>query len=141
MSLTVPEALSRHSFGKVYIMVGINDMSAGDTDWFVEQYEEILRVVRKTQPDALIYIQGNIPMSYYTQDLSGALNNPNLEERNEASKALADGKDIFYLDAASVYADDNGHLLSQYTSDGLHVLKKYYPLWVDYLCQHAIVRE
>ncbi len=140
MSLTVPEALSRHSFGKVYIMVGINDMSAGDTDWFVEQYEEILRVVRKTQPDALIYIQGNIPMSYYTQDLSGALNNPNLEERNEASKALADGKDIFYLDAASVYADDNGHLLSQYTSDGLHVLKKYYPLWVDYLCQHAIVR-
>ena len=141
MSLTVPEALSRHSFDKVYIMVGINDMSAGDTDWFVEQYTEILQVVQETQPNAVIYIQGNIPMSYGTQDMSGSLNNPNLAERNQASRQLADNKNIFYLDIASVYADGNGHLLSQYTSDGLHVLKKYYSLWEDYLFQHAIVRE
>ena len=141
MSLTVPEALSRHSFGKVYIMVGINDMSAGDTDWFVEQYTEILRVVRNTQPNAVIYIQGNIPMSYYKQDMSGALNNPNLAERNQASSQLADNSNIFYLDIASVYADANGHLLSQYTSDGLHVLKDYYPLWADYLFEHAVIRE
>lgn len=141
MSLTVPEALRRHSFGKVYIMVGINDMSAGDTDWFVEQYTEILRVVRSTQPNAVIYIQGNIPMSYYKQDMSGALNNLNLAERNQASSQLADNSNIFYLDIASVYADANGHLLSQYTSDGLHVLKDYYPLWADYLFEHAVIRE
>lgn len=140
MSLTVPEALSRHSFGKVYIMVGINDMSAGDTDWYLKQYTKILQVVQETQPNAVIYIQGNIPMGYGTQDMSGSLNNPNLAERNQASRQLADHKNIFYLDISSVYADENGHLLSQYTSDGLHVLKKYYPLWADYLFQHAIVR-
>lgn len=141
MSLTVPEALSRHSFGKVYIMVGINDMSAGDTDWFLEQYTRILQVVQETQPNAVIYIQGNIPMGYGTQDMSGSLNNLNLAERNQASGQLADDKNIFYLDISSVYADENGHLLSQYTSDGLHVLKKYYPLWADYLFQHAVVRR
>lgn len=139
--ITVKEALSRHSFGKVYLMVGINDMSSGDKNWFQAQYQEILRVVQSTQPNALIYIQGNIPMSYAAQDLSGSLNNQNLVQRNEKSRQLADKKSIFYLDIASVYADANGHLNASYTSDGLHILSRYYPLWVTYLMQHAIVRK
>lgn len=137
--LTVREALERHSFGKVYLMIGINDMSSGDKDWFVEQYQEILHVVRSTQPNALIYIQGNIPMSYAAQDLSGSLNNQNLAQRNEKSRQLADQDSVFYLDIASVYADANGHLHTCYTSDGLHIVSRYYPLWVNYLMQHAIV--
>lgn len=139
--ISVCDALSLHSFGKVYIMIGINDISAGDTDWFVKQYREILRTVRQTQPDAVIYIQGNIPMSYGTQDLSGALNNQNLSRRNEASRALADKETIFYLDISSIYADENGNLKSHYTSDGLHVMPDYYPLWVDYLLHHAVIMD
>ena len=103
--ISVKDALSRHSFGKVYIMIGINDMSMGDTQWFKEKYTEILNTVRRTQPDAIIYIQGNIPMSYGTQDFHGSLNNLNLRQRDEASKALADSKTIFYLDVNTLYAD------------------------------------
>lgn len=138
--ISVQEALRRHSFGKVYIMIGINDISAGDTEWFIEQYEKILEAVRETQPKALIYIQGNIPMSYGTQDLNGALNNKNLSKRNEASRALANGKNIFYLDVDEIFADGNGNLASLYTSDGLHIDTSHYPIWVDYLLHNAIVR-
>lgn len=139
--ISVQEALHRHSFGKVYIMIGINDISAGDSEWFAEQYTEILDVVRQTQSDAVIYIQGNIPMSYGTQDMNGALNNKNLALRNEASRALADGKNIFYLDVDEIYADGNGNLASMYTGDGLHIETSHYPIWVDYLLHHAIVCE
>lgn len=138
--ISVKDALSAHSFGKVYIMIGINDIASGDVDWFTEQYKDILETVRQTQPEAVIYIQGNIPMSYGTQDLSGALNNKNLSLRNEASRALADSENIFYLDIDKIYADANGNLKTNYTTDGLHVGTSYYPLWVDYLLQHAIVR-
>ncbi len=138
--ISVKDALSRHSFGKVYIMIGINDMSMGDTQWFKEKYAEILNTVRRTQPDAIIYIQGNIPMSYGTQDLHGSLNNLNLRQRDEASKELADSKTIFYLDVNTLYADANGHLASMYTTDGLHIKPNYYPLWTDYLKHRAIVR-
>lgn len=137
--VSVETALSRHSFGKVYIMIGINDISAGDVDWFREQYAKILEVVHQTQPEALIYIQGNIPMSYHTQDFNGSLNNQNLMLRNEASRAFADSKYIFYLDVDEIFADGNGNLASIYTSDGLHVSPDHYPLWVDYLLHHAIV--
>ena len=78
-------------------------------------------------------------MSYGTQDLNGALNNKNLSLRNEASRALADKKTVFYLDIGSIYADDNGNLQPCYTTDGLHVMPDYYSLWVDYLLHHAIV--
>ncbi len=138
--ISIQEALCLHSFGKVYIMIGINDISRGDTDWFLEQYQNILTAVRQTQPDAVIYIQGNIPMSYGTQDLTGALNNQNLASRNEASRTLADSQNIFYLDIDKIYADNNGNLQPGYTTDGLHVSSGYYSLWVDYLMQHAIVR-
>ncbi len=137
--ISVTDALQRHSFGKVYIMIGINDIARGDVEWFTEQYKKILATVRQTQPDAVIYIQGNIPMSYRTQDLDGALNNQNLSKRDKASQALADSEHIFYLDISSIYADANGHLASAYTRDGLHVCTDDYPLWVDYLLQHAIV--
>ena len=137
--ISVENALHRHSFGKVYIMIGINDMSMGDTDWFRQQYEKIIQAVRQTQPDAIIYIQGNIPMSYGIQDFDGSLNNRNLRLRDEASRELADSETIFYLDVDTLYANKNGHLASMYTADGLHIKRNYYPLWVDYLEHRAII--
>ncbi len=139
--LSVEEALARHTFGKVYIMAGINDMARGDTSWFIQQYKKILAVVQRTQPDAVVYIQGNIPMSYQTQDLNGTLNNQNLSQRNEASRTLADSETIFYLDIGYIYTDRYGHLDSAYTRDGLHIKSEYYTLWADYLMHHAIVHE
>ena len=78
-------------------------------------------------------------MSYGTQDFEGSLNNHNLSLRNEASRALADKKSVFYLDIDKIYADEIGNLQSCYTTDGLHVMPDYYTLWVDYLLHHAIV--
>lgn len=116
-------------------------MSAGDTEWFTEKYRQLLELVRTTQPEAVIYIQGNIPMGYDIQDMSGALNNANLKRRNDASRLLADGRDIFYLEVEEIYEDAGGNLNSYFSSDGLHIRPQYYPLWVDYLQHHAIVRE
>lgn len=142
MMLTIPQALKQHSFGKVYIMIGINDMSRGGVDWFIEKYQEILDVVRETQPEAIIYIQGNIPMAYYQQEeeiSEGSLTNANLRKRNEASKELADDQTIFYLEIQDIYSDGYGNLNTIYTNDGLHVKSDNYDMWVDYLKQHAMV--
>ena len=139
--LTLAQALQERSFGKVYLMIGINDMSAGDTEWFTEKYRQLLELVRTTQPEAVIYIQGNIPRGYDIQDMSGALNNANLKRRNDASRQLADDRDIFYLEVEEIYEDAGGNLNPYFSSDGLHIRPQYYPLWVDYLQHHAIVRE
>ena len=139
--LTLAQALQERSFRKVYLMIGINDMSAGDTEWFTEKYRQLLELVRTTQPEAVIYIQGNIPMGYDIQDMSGALNNANLKRRNDASRQLADDRDIFYLEIEEIYEDAGGNLNPYFSSDGLHIRPQYYPLWVDYLQHHAIVRE
>ena len=98
--------------------------------------------MKETQPEAIIYIQGNIPMSYSHQESGtseGALTNANLGNRNAASRTLADDKTIFYLDIQDIYADSYGNLNTVYTNDGLHVKMENYDMWVNYLKQHARV--
>ena len=53
--ISVENALHRHSFGKVYIMIGINDMSMGDTDWFRQQYEKIILSGRPSRTPSSIF--------------------------------------------------------------------------------------
>ena len=67
------------------------------------------------------------------------MTNANLRDRNTASRRLADGKLVFYLDTQDIYADSYGNLNTIYTTDGLHVQLSDYDLWIDYLKQHARV--
>ena len=38
-----------------------------------------------------------------------------------------------YLDVNQVFDDENGNLAAGYSSDGAHVLGKYYSVWVDWI--------
>lgn len=136
--LTVEEALGRHTFGKVYLMIGANDISRADPEWFKEKCEELLAILRRTQPNAIIYIQGNLPIGASAE--SGSTTNTNLRLINEASRALTDSETIFYLPVNESYMDENGRLAAYFTSDGLHIRSQYHTIWADYLKSHAIVR-
>ena len=46
----------RDRYGKVYIMLGINELGWPYVDVFAEKYAEMVRAVRDAQPDAQIYI-------------------------------------------------------------------------------------
>lgn len=41
--ITVEQALSEHQFGKIFIMIGINEMGTGTVDSFMEAYEKMVR--------------------------------------------------------------------------------------------------
>jgi len=55
--------LKAKKYGKIYFMVGINELGTGNTGTFQKAYERVLRKFQKWQPDAVIYIQGIIPVS------------------------------------------------------------------------------
>lgn len=38
-----------------------------------------------------------------------------------------------YLDVNPVFDDENGNLRADYSTDGSHILGKYYSVWVDWL--------
>lgn len=132
--MTIPQALSAHRFGKIYIMLGINEIGCGTTESYAAQYADVVAQLRELQPDALIYIQAIFHTSQKKSDTT-QYNNERINARNEAISHIADGKSVFFVDCNAVFDDENGALTPTYTGDGVHVKAPYYTMWRDYLMQ------
>lgn len=135
---TIEEALEKVKFGKIYIMVGINELGKGGTRAFFEQYTKVITRIRELQPYAIIYIQGIMNVSEI-QNEDPVFNNVNINDKNAAIAVLANGIDIFYLDCNPDIMDENGFMPSEYTTDGIHMKAQYLPIWEEFLLRHAVV--
>lgn len=132
--------LAEKQFGKIYIMLGINDLGTGTSESFAEYYKGIVDQIHQMQPDAVIYIQSIINISASRDAQGDAINNANINEKNALLKELANDEYIFYLDINEVLIDGNGCLNADYTSDGIHLGGSSLPIWEDYLYTHAVVK-
>ena len=80
-------------------------------------YEDSVEKFRELQPDAVIFVQGIMKVAKEKSDKDPIFNNVGIEQRNERIAALADGKNIFYLDMNEVVCDEEGNLKSSLTFD------------------------
>lgn len=134
---TLETVLSRRSFGKIYIMLGINELGY-DFDQTVERFRSTLEKIHAMQPEAILIIQGNLYISKSKSEQDDTFNNTNIHAYNEAISRLADGKQIFYLDANHLFEDGEGNLSDEFTTDHAHILGKYYVDWVAFILENAI---
>ena len=139
-SNTLEEILTTYSFDKIYICLGVNELGIPDTIRYYERYRTILERIHEMQPDAILYIQGVMHVSEKKSSEDDTYNNTIIVERNKAVATLANGWNIFYIDMNSAVCDDNGNLLPELSSDGVHLYGSQYGRWNDFLKEHAIVR-
>ena len=137
--VTLAEALGTRQFGKVYILLGINEIGAYTAADWAAQYKSLLDLVREKQPDAVIFIQSIFHTTQKKSD-SSYFKNEVINERNAAIAQLADGKTIFYLDLNPLFDDENGALRADYSGDGVHVRAPYYVQWRDELYRFGVVK-
>lgn len=138
---TLEEALSERKFGKIYIMLGINELGRGTTESFFTVYAEAVNRIRVLQPEALIFVQGIMRVGEEKDSTDAIFNNTNINARNQALALMADNRTIFYLEVNDAVCDENGNLVSDYTFDQIHLKAKYYQLWKDYLFAHGILKN
>ena len=132
------QVLHQKQYGKVYIMLGMNDLGYGTTDMYLERYRKTVDKIREWQPDAIIYIMANLHVSREKNKPETEFNNININDKNAASALLANGTDIFYLDANPLFTDSEGFLNSELTFDGVHLYAKHYDAWREFLLEHAV---
>lgn len=137
--MSIKDILTENQFAKIYLMVGINECGTGTPESFFERYREVVNDIRKLQPNALIFIQGNLFVTQSKSEESDSINNENIAARNALIATLANQKDIFYIDVNESSLCEEGALVPDYTWDQVHIKAQYYPVWKDYLLQHAIV--
>lgn len=134
-------ALQQKQYGKIYIMLGINELGYGNTQMYLKQFRETVEQIRAWQPDAIIYVMANLHISEAKNNMATEFNNVNINDKNAAIATLANGVDIFYLDANPLFTDENGFLKADLTFDGVHLYAQHYDVWKTFLMEHAVVKE
>jgi lysophospholipase L1-like esterase len=136
---TVQEGLKKNHFRKVYLMVGLNELGVGNTEYFINAYRNVVQEIQRMQPDALIYIQGIMHVSgRLDRKKDSVFNNEAINRKNEALAALAEEMGAVYLDVNEAYDDENGDLPASYTADDVHLKANHYDLWHEYYLTHAV---
>ncbi len=139
-NVSVSDMLQNYKYGKIYLMVGINELGTGGTERFAQTYKEVLGKMRKWQPDAVIYVQSILGVSPKKDRTDEVFNNTNIRDKNCAIAKLTDGIHIFYLNIQQLYEDENHALTQDLTFDDVHLYAQYYDKWVKYLKNHAVVK-
>ena len=138
--LTVDKALAKQKYGKIYIMLGINELGTGTTKTFVAEYKKVIEEIRKLQPDAIIYIEGIMNVTKKKSDSDPIFNNKNIKDRNNGIATLADNKTTFYIDVNEAITDKTGGIPEKYTFDNIHLKAAYYKIWTEFLLNHGVVK-
>ena len=68
---TLLEALELGEYGKVYLSLGVNELGYYNDEGFYQAYCDAIDAIRACQPDAVIYIQGLIPLNESVVAASG----------------------------------------------------------------------
>lgn len=135
------EILQEKHYGKIYIMLGMNELGYGDTPMYLKQYLKVIRQIKEWQPGVIIYVMANLHVSRDKNNMETEFNNININDKNVASARLANGKDVFYLDCNPLFTDEEGYLQAELTFDGVHLYAQHYDKWRDFLLAHGVEKE
>ncbi len=141
VSYTLLEALALKEYGKVYLSLGINELGYYNDKGFYQAYCDAIDAIRAAQPNAVIYIQGLIPLNEQAireTGGSGYLKNDHLLVYNDLMRQAAEEKKVAFLDLNSYFADENGALPADASKDGVHLKSSYCKKWLEYLKTHTV---
>lgn len=141
VKVNLNQVLQQKHYGKIYMMLGMNELGYRDTEYFLERYQEVVEQIRSWQPDAIIYILANLHVSREKNNLETEFNNININAKNAAVAELADGTDVFYLDSNPLFTDNDGYLNDDLTFDGVHLYANCYQEWKTFLMEHGVVKK
>lgn len=119
----------------IFIMIGINDLLKGiGDDTVLANQQLIVRYLKETHPTAKIILQSILPHSgnratWEGRDRLRSLPNRRIRAINEQLEDIAESEGVFYLNLYPLFADEQGQLKSEFSTDGLHLNRQGYALW------------
>ena len=136
--LPLLDAMAEEDFGKIYVMLGVNELGWSKTETFRDQYAKVIDRLRADHPDAEIILQSIPPVSAKQEKKKTYVNNGRIAAYNEVIFQLAEEKDCAFVDAAEAVTDENGCLRAAWSSDGVHLNVKGCQAWLEYLRTHPV---
>ena len=126
------QVLSSANFKTIYLMLGINELGY-DNPSIVRRYREVVDWIGKKQPEATLVLEANLHVTGEKSARNSIYNNQRINALNHAIRNIAEDTGCPYIDVNPIFDDGNGNLSAAYSTDGAHILGKYYSVWVDWI--------
>lgn len=128
------DAILKGKPAKIFLMIGINDVSAGTpADTIVARTGLIIRKIKADSPRTGIYLQSVLPVTDHYNKFQGHTSRWQvIPVINKGLMSLAGQEGVTYIDLYTHFVDAaTGKMNPAYTNDGLHLLGKGYLKWVE----------
>ena len=136
--ISLADAVAAADCGKIYLMLGINELGWNGTDIFRSHAENLLRRLQADHPDAEIVVQSLLPVSA-EQDAKGSyVNNQRILAYNQVWMELAEETGCDYVNIAEAVTGEDGCLPAEMSFDGVHLNRAGCHAWLDYLRTHSV---
>ena len=119
----------------IFVMIGINDLLRGRSDSeILDDQRRVIEDLKATHPRAKIVLQSILPhaieqVTWEGRDRLLALPNRRIEALNEGMEAIAATESVDFFNLYPLFADSEGNLRRELSSDGLHLSTQGYEVW------------
>ena len=129
------EAVTKGQPEKIFILIGVNDLSHNVSADSISRATEILiDKIQAESPRTQIYLQSMLPFNMNFGRYKGLTGHEkDVVLGNELNKKMCQRKGIPYIDLYSLMVDSDGNLRTDLTNDGLHLLGPAYLIWREAL--------
>ncbi|MCI8631804.1 MAG: hypothetical protein HFG67_05935 [Firmicutes bacterium] len=133
--MSVYELLDSKQYSKVYISLGLNELGWTHIEKYIDEYKTLIEAVHGSQPDAVIVVQALLPVTKEKSDKGGTVNNAQIYWYNTNLAQMASDMGVTYINADEPLIDAEGALLSDSTTDGVHLKSEYCKIWAAELAE------
>ena len=136
-SVSVYDAMQGGSYGKIYMMTGLNELGWSDLDKFIEYYGDLVDLAKQSHPEAQVYVIGIMPVGAEAAAEQPHLTNDRIQMFNELILGMCKDKQVYFVDGFEALAS-NGSLPDNASPDGVHMEPDYCKMLTDYLLSHTV---
>ncbi len=137
-TISVYQGLSGRQYGKIYVMLGTNDLGYYPWEDFPVNFQNVMEQFHKLQPNAIIYVCSVI----YVEEakiVTSYDNNDNVRKINSYLLQICEDLDYcHYINLNEIFTNGYGSLLEGASSDGIHLYETYCKQMLDYLKSHYV---
>ncbi|MBH8556020.1 G-D-S-L family lipolytic protein [Nostocaceae cyanobacterium CENA357] len=119
----------------IFVMIGINDLIRGISDEVIlDNQRQIMNYLRRMHPKTQIVIQSILPhggeeATWEGREKLQAISNSRIRQLNQQLQGIAARRGVKYLDLYPLFANQQGNLRREFTTDGLHLSPAGYIVW------------
>jgi lysophospholipase L1-like esterase len=116
---------------QIFIMVGINDLASGNQAKLLDNYKDIINLIKNESPETDIYIHSILPINSdeYEKNSSTKISNKTIREANVSLEKIANENGVEFVNLFSIMSNGDKELKADLTFDGIHLSGEAYLLW------------